>query len=235
MAEQRHSEEVLTDAYQRLLTQLPGIYAAGVRMNEASEPVEVHILASTSRNPKQVARDVQSALFAAYGLDVDYRIISIAQLPSNPFESAAEELKELKSEPLRPEVRLQIAGIDSSLKGDQFRFAVHLSFGDRMYTGEARCRDTTHQRNRAIAQATLDAVHLFLGRELFSLLEIKETPIWGEIVVMSVIECTYSRETKVLVGAAVQDTNATAGIVRSTLDALNRAIGRFYVPGQDNA
>jgi hypothetical protein len=35
-------------------------------------------------NAKQIVRDVQAALSAAYALDVDHRIISVAQLPVDP-------------------------------------------------------------------------------------------------------------------------------------------------------
>ena len=43
-------------------------------------PEEIHIVATASRSPKQVVRDVQSLAAAAYGLPIDHRIVSVVQL-----------------------------------------------------------------------------------------------------------------------------------------------------------
>ena len=59
-----------TEDIRTLLCQLPGVNAAGVKFADderMDEIEEIHILADTTRGPKQVVRDVQSALFAAFG------------------------------------------------------------------------------------------------------------------------------------------------------------------------
>lgn len=217
----------------QILAHLPGVFAAGLRFDE-QQLVEIHILASTERNPKQIARDVQSALFAAYGVEVDHRIISIAQLPEDPF--LPKELTEVEAQEPRPEfepvqnIRLLFTGIDTNLKNGTYQVKVHLSHEDKSFTGEAKCRDTNIQRSRTIATATLDAVHAFLNKEYFSLLEVKQINIWGVTVVITVIEYQEDdqREPLILIGSAVQHDNASVGIVRSTLDALNRSISKLY-------
>jgi hypothetical protein len=216
----------------QILAHLPGVFAAGLRFDE-QQLVEIHILASTERNPKQIARDVQSALFAAYGTEVDHRIISIAQLPEDPF--LPKELTEVEAQEPRPEfepvqnIRLLFTGIDTNLKNGTYQVKVHLSHEDKSFTGEAKCRDTNIQRSRTIATATLDAVHAFLNKEYFSLLEVKQINIWGVTVVITVIEYQEDdqREPLILIGSAVQHDNASVGIVRSTLDALNRSISKL--------
>ena len=40
----------------------PGVFAAGIRTNGDGVINEIHVLASNSRSPKQMARDIQSAL-----------------------------------------------------------------------------------------------------------------------------------------------------------------------------
>ena len=75
MSEYQGSGVERYECYRALLIQLPGIFAAGIRMDEENNLREIHILASSERNPKQISRDIQSALFAAYGLDIDHRII----------------------------------------------------------------------------------------------------------------------------------------------------------------
>lgn len=217
----------------QMLTRLSGIFAAGMRM-EGGQIVEIHILASTDRNPKQIARDVQSALFAAYNIEVDHRIISIAQLPEDPFSVERAETEEAKAalseERREKELRLSFNGIDFSMKGGACHVSVHLAHEGRVFTGEASCRDTSIQRNRTVAQATVNAVHQFLGMECFTLLEVKEIIVWGMAVMITVIEYANGERVDplILIGSAVQSDNLSVGIVRSSLDALNRSISKLY-------
>ena len=217
------------EAYRSLLAHLPGIFAVGLRSDSESVPSEIHILATTDRNPKQIVRDVQSALFAAYGLEIDHRIISIAQMPQNPLERSDSSISDSKLPPvpINTGVRLLIAGVESSLKNGAYSISVHLSCDNHLYSGEAKCRDTAIQRCRVTAQATLDAVHQFLGSEVFNLLAVKQTNVWGETIAMTILEYADDVNTAVLIGAALQNGDAPLSIVHSTLDALNRYIGRL--------
>ena len=69
--------------WQSLISKLNGVYASHVVFSETQEPIEIHVLASNRRNVKSIVRDVQSAVSARYGIDVDYHIISVAQVSSN--------------------------------------------------------------------------------------------------------------------------------------------------------
>ena len=217
------------EACRALLRRLPGVYAAGPRFDENGELSEIHVLASLARNPKQVVRDVQSALFAAYGIEVDHRIVSVAQLPENPL--AEEDGEELESPPVSaaapvPDIRLAVAGIDSRLTLGEYAATVRLSYCGQVFEGAARCRDTAIQRDRAPAQATIEAVNAFLGVEAYALLEVKRTLLWGEPVALTALELMAGSEPRVLIGAALQGHNPPLGIVHSTLDALNRSLSR---------
>ena len=213
-------------ACRELLKRLPGVYAAGLRLDENGAPSEIHILASLARNPKQVVRDAQSALFAAYGIEVDHRIVSVAQLPENPLgaEAAPEPCAE---DAPNPNVRLTVAGLDSRLDGGDYSVTVRLAYEGRLYEGGARCRDTAIQRDRAAALATVGAVNAFVGREAYALLEVKRTHLWGEPVALTALEWFDDGGPRVLIGAALQGASAPLGIVHSALDALNRSLGRI--------
>lgn len=205
------------DAYRRLLGQLPDVFAVGIHADEDGIPTEIHILASSKRAPKQIARDIQSALFAAYGLEIDHRIISIAQMDDNPLGAA----------PASGSARLALSSLEARMDGDLYTVCVTLTQGGQAYVGESTVRSTPHQRIRAAAQATLDAVHAFLKRECFTLLEVKQTMVWGESILVSVIENACGRDAGMLVGAAAQGENLPLGVVHSTLDALNRVVARM--------
>lgn len=62
-----------------LLRSLEGIAAARIEAGPDGRIEEIHVLASPGLMPKQVARNVDSALRAALDLEVDRRIISVAQ------------------------------------------------------------------------------------------------------------------------------------------------------------
>ena len=64
---------------ENLLTSLEGVLSARVVTTPLGEVSEVHVLAQAGLSPKQVVRNVESALLAQLGLKVDHRKISIAQ------------------------------------------------------------------------------------------------------------------------------------------------------------
>ena len=68
------------EEYQQLLNKIPGILSSRIITDDSQDITEVHILSSISRGPKQIVRDVQSALLAKYNLAVDHKIISVAQV-----------------------------------------------------------------------------------------------------------------------------------------------------------
>ena len=66
-----------------LLVCLPGIQKARVVVNDWGAIEEIHILTGLARNPKQIVRDVQSALKAQWDITVDRRKVSIAQVKAS--------------------------------------------------------------------------------------------------------------------------------------------------------
>ena len=170
-----------------------------------------------------------AAIFAAYGIEVDHRIVSVAQLPENPFANDEDGLAEEEPPAEAPaeSVRLAVVGIDSRLSLGEYAATVRLAYNGQIFEGVARCRDTAIQRDRAPAQATIDAVNAFLGHEAYALLEVKRTHLWSEPVALTALELIADREPRVLIGAALEGVNPPLGIVHSALDALNRSLGRM--------
>src|SRR5687767_12232826 len=64
---------------ENLLTSLEGVLSARVVTTPLGEVSEVHVLAQAGLAPKQLVRNIESALLAHLGLRVDHRKISIAQ------------------------------------------------------------------------------------------------------------------------------------------------------------
>src|SRR5688500_18587346 len=77
-----------------LIAALTGVLAARVVTNPLGRIEEIHVLADEQLHPKQMVRNIESALSAGLGVTVDRRLVSIAQVRGDPEpldEPAVEE------------------------------------------------------------------------------------------------------------------------------------------------
>ena len=221
MTETADEKKTPIDQYRSLLLKLPDVFAANILIDEDETVREVHIVAGLSRNPKLISRDVQSALLAAFDLRVDHRVISIAQLAANPFEGQGQPEHAVVG------VRIQCMEVSTRLEEKHYHVLVRLRHGDHDFQGEAVCRNSTNQCMRAAAQATLDAVHGFLGiDDLFTIVATQSTTVSGTVIALTLLDYSFAKENRLLVGAAQQQQgeDMAVGFVKSTLDAMNRSM-----------
>ena len=96
---------------ENLLQTLQAVLSARVVVSPVGEITEVHVLASSGVSPKQVVRNVESALLAHLGIKVDHRKISVAQTAEvepieagrNPDGPSEESVEKRAGEPVEPE------------------------------------------------------------------------------------------------------------------------------------
>jgi len=62
------------------LSQVAEIKAARVVASPEGHIQEVHVLALPTKSPKQLVRDIESTIMARFGIPIDHKKISIAQL-----------------------------------------------------------------------------------------------------------------------------------------------------------
>ena len=65
------------------LCRLGGVLAVRVVGDRIGRPIEVHVLADNSKPAKQTVRDVRSVAQTVFGLELDHRIVSVAQFDTN--------------------------------------------------------------------------------------------------------------------------------------------------------
>ena len=58
------------------------------RRRPVGRPIEVHVLADPSKPAKQTVRDVRAVAQTVFGIELDHRIVSVAQLNTNDAEHA---------------------------------------------------------------------------------------------------------------------------------------------------
>src|SRR5690349_17115894 len=109
---------------ENLLTSLEGILSARVVTTPLGEVSEVHVLAQAGLAPKQLVRNIESALLAQLGLKIDHRKISIAQTADmKPIEA-------LERDAVRDRVPLQrLDRLHEPERGPEQAAAPHLDRG----------------------------------------------------------------------------------------------------------
>jgi len=151
---------------ERLLCSLAGIVSARVVTDRGGHLSEIHVLATGGLHPKQVVRNVESALRAGLGVSVDRRIISVAQVKAEdagPPDRAAEvvPLGVAAAEPMPtpPSGRLYFAHFDARCDATQRATCrVVLRAGEREFEGTGEGPGTVQGRVEAAARAVFAAL-----------------------------------------------------------------------------
>lgn len=203
------------------IAQVGEIKAARVVADLDGAIQEIHVLALPSKPPKQLVRDIESTLMARFGLPIDHRKISIAQLGREMVES--EEIEQTAS---AAESRARIVSVNFSVSGIVASAVVTLEIGDTEYTGRATGPASETGRMRQVSMAALDALTQCIGdRNAFALEDVMICQLGRERVAVACV-CLVSRYgEESFTGSALVRQSDSDSIVRATLDAINRRMG----------
>ena len=194
--------------WQELICRLEGVQAAQVVFAENGMPCEIHVLAGPEKSSKSLVRDIQSALTAQFGVQVDHRIISVAQL----------------SEGLAPrgDFRLAHTGLEIKSAGGRVSASVTLARGCDTYTGHGESANTPFARRRCVSEAALAAVNRAAGETCFELASVDAGTLAGQGIVVTQV---YSlRDGQRLLGSAFLNEDPDNAAVHSVLSAVNRRL-----------
>jgi len=201
------------------LAQVGEIKAARVVVGLDGQIAEIHILALPTKPPKQLVRDIESTLMARFGIPVDHRKISIAQLGREAVPAAPEEVRSTAARP-------RILGINASVSGLQAAASVTLEIDGKEYVGMASGPSSQTGRARHVALATLDAVSQYISEgTTFALEDVAVIQLGREKVSVACISLVTPFGEQSFSGSALTRQNDSDSIVRATLDAINRRIG----------
>src|SRR4051812_31322192 len=199
------------------LCRLPAVNAARIVADEIGRPKELHILASAEKSPKQIARDVQSVAMATFGMEIDHRIISVVQLDRGHLEPIVAPVGQ---------VRVAIGAISSEQRGMRNHARVTLRRGDEESVGLAEGSIAESSRNRAVAQATLDALRHLVPTAESADVETAACVHLGsrEVAVATLVFVAPPHEEIVSGSAVVRGGNEPEALARAVLDATNRRL-----------
>lgn len=201
------------------LGQVAEVKAARVVASPEGHIQEIHVLALPTKTPKQLVRDIESTIMASFGIPVDHKKISIAQLGSESVP-AAEDVA------AAPPTRPKISSIETSVSGLDAAAKVTIELGGEMYVGEASGPASQTGRQRIIAEATLRAIEQSAcGASGLVLEDVTVIRLGREDVAVSCVTLITPPGEQAFVGCALIRQNEKDSIVRATLDAINRRMG----------
>lgn len=213
----QHTSSVTIDDLEATLGSVSEIKAARVVASPDGVIQEIHVLALPNKSPKQLVRDIESTLMAAYGLEVDHKKISIAQLGQDAMPPAEEE---------QAEVRAQIQGISVNVAGVHASVTVLLDIEGDRYVGESAGPASQTGRQRQVALATLNAVEKWVhGAYAFALEDVTLVQLGRERVAVCCVSLVTPFGEQSFAGSALVRQNDNDSIVKATLDAINRRLG----------
>ena len=221
---------------ERLLGSLAGVVSAHVVADATGELVEIHILSAPDLHPKQMVRNVESALSAGLGITIDRRIVSVAQLrseiDSNGHRPGATQTAGLhpEDEDRAPdtgeaeveEPRLEFVRYESHRDAEVCTCEVVLRSGDREGAGTGSGPDTAAGRTEAAARAVFDG----LGRARPDIeVELEASVISnsrGKSYVIVAAHAVLQRNSVRLAGAAPLSRSPEEAAILAALQATNR-------------
>jgi len=205
---------------ENLLTSLQGVLSARIVVSPLGEVEEVHVLTQGGTPPKQVVRNVESALLAHLGLRVDHRKISVAQTAEvRPLEAL--EQHAVREVARRREVLF--SGLEfQGGAGARLTLTVTLQMGDEQLTGSAESLDNSRARMQAAARATVVALETIVSRGTLEIEGMQVVEAFGRRYVMAGVLVAEGRATSLLTGTCELGESQEQAAVLAVLDATNR-------------
>jgi hypothetical protein len=220
---------------ERLLSGLAGVVSARAIVDGSGGVEEIHVLASSGLHPKQVVRNIESALTAGMGLDVDRRIISVAQMRGEPPQDYSTQLQEMAEVPDRPEApaevpppapaseRVIFVSFDAHTDvAGQTVCNVILSRSQRQYSGAGSGSNTMQGRATSAARALFRALEHACGNDDLVLEGAAFVEAHGRSYVMVGARGLVGRNTIQLTGVAPVTRSPEEAAILACLQATNR-------------
>lgn len=202
-----------------IISRLRGVISARVVTDERGDILEIHVVADESRSPKQIGRDVESALLSQLGVRIDHRKVSIAQLKG-------------EGNPAAEDIRLQFLGIEYAVDRLSARARVSVGRNEDVFTGIASVPIGPElDQERLVAQAAVAALEEFLrsgaaadGTLSLELADFARSNGTKRPFVMVTVRVLGGRGEESLLGSALVRDDPWRAAACAVLDAMNRRL-----------
>jgi hypothetical protein len=212
---------------ERLLAALDGVTSVKIVPDGSGGIDEVHVLSGPDLGPKQVVRNIESALLAEFGLQIDHRKISVARVTGPDIATPDEPAPVPEPVPAQAGERFQLDAFQMERKAGQRAIArVTLIDGDKKFTGVADGPDFAKSRLEITGVALLKALEEAMeGRLTLSLEGVSKVDAVGRSMVVAVVYAAAGRKSLSLAGVAKISDSPEEAAIEACLHATNRWIG----------
>jgi hypothetical protein len=208
---------------ENLLTSLEGILSARVVTTPLGEVSEIHILAQAGQAPKQVVRNIESALLAHLGLRVDHRKISVAQTAdARPIEASEPQAAPARESAIKRAVLFDDLVMATAPGRRKVTATVTLSCDGRLESATEEGPDTARNKVETAARAAVAVLERLAEKYSLALEGAQVHEAFDRTYVMVGVHTVGGREAKLLVGTAEVVESAEHAAVYAVLDATNR-------------
>ena len=206
---------------ENLISGLTGVLSARVVVTPLGEVSEVHVLTRSGIQPKQVARNIESALMAQLGFRIDYRKISVAQTADvRPIEALQDEA--ITERAKKRVVQFKGLEVRPSDKPGRVQIKVKLAFGEKETESQELGTDTMRNRVEAAARAAAACLDELLPDNSIALEGAQILDAFDRKFVLVAVHGLGGREAQLLTGTCEIRESAERSAVLAVLDATNR-------------
>ena len=204
------------------LCRLTGVHAVRVVGDRSGRPVEVHVLADPSKPAKQTVRDVRAVAQTMFGIELDHRIVSVAQLNTNEQNTPVGiELPRAEARARVGSINVEALGLRAQVRVVLVRPRARATPVTRRVRSRARRRPSSSPPPRSMRCArrlpAAEAIHITSA-------EISRIGT-NRVAVVTVVYVDPPTEL-VVSGSAVVRRDRDDAVARALLDATNRRLAR---------
>ena len=194
---------------EELVKKIQGVISTKAVIND-EKIVELHLLTDKTRNAKQISRDIQSALASELDIEIDHKVISIAQIEFNDdtFNNK----------------RVKIKSISKIVESNELICEVKLKLEDEVVIGTSRHKNVSSKKDYSFVSATINALEkLYKFDDMIFLegIEVIESHTYSVVVVL--VSTIFEQE-EVMSGSSIVEDDRDLALVKATLDAVNRRL-----------
>jgi hypothetical protein len=230
---------------EELILTLPGVISARIIAGDSGAIDQIHVLTTSELTPKQMVRNIESALIAHLSMRIDHRKISVATtnevkpklhdaearppaVQASPPPRSEGERQEGASAPRTGPFARRLYFEDVEVRGSRSKglsCRVTLRKGNASYIGEALGIEGDRSRVELAARATLLAIADADNREgQLGVQGVKVFDAFDRTFVFVAVSVRSGRDSKILTGSVEMRESAESAGVLAVLDATNRWI-----------
>ena len=201
------------NAFQEVVNKIEGVLSTKFVASQSGDIEELHVLSNTLRSPKQIARDIESSLLAAFDYRVDRRVISIAQIHTDDKE----EIK-----------RIRFSGVTITTEGNVAQCTAKLIYDEQEYAVPQTGMKTSSKMEKLVARSTIKSVESILGlSDIFDIQDVVVRDKGNIVYVVVIVNAIIKDREEAMIGSAIVKADLNEAISKATLDAINRKVQKI--------